>query len=327
MASKFVSQANAQRMVTKLLGLISGKAASSHTHTKSQVTDFPASLKNPSALSIQLNGGAATSYDGSAAKSVNVTASGIGAAAASHTHPYLPLSGGNMTGAVRSKTNAGTVGTVPSSNQYGNALALYDAAGAVMGHVESVVRTDGKTGTYIDAQRTVGGAAKYNSIQVLVGDDGTQAYAVSNPANFRSAINAVSWQQVYPVGAVYISYVSTSPASLFGGTWTQITGRFLRMAADVSTGGSASHSHWQTVGKGVGDKAVYVTDNLGPGSTNPSGKYPGDIRVLTGMSGCQLAESNVGGSWFVSSNVNQTKTYADSTLPPYQDLYAWRRTA
>ena len=45
---------------------------------------------------------------------------------------------------------------------------------------------------------------------------------------------------VYPVGAVYISYVSTNPATLFGGNWTQITGRFLRMANDVNTGGSDS---------------------------------------------------------------------------------------
>ena len=53
---------------------LSGKAAISHTHTKSQITDFPASLKNPSALTI-----GDVSYDGSAAKSItagdNVTIS------------------------------------------------------------------------------------------------------------------------------------------------------------------------------------------------------------------------------------------------------------
>ncbi len=53
-----------------------------HTHTKSQITDFPASLKNPTALTIQLAGSAAATYDGSAAKSVNVTPAGIGALAA-----------------------------------------------------------------------------------------------------------------------------------------------------------------------------------------------------------------------------------------------------
>ena len=99
-----------------------GAASSSHTHTKSQITDFPSSLKNPSAITftgastgtydgskaitiniptsastssslvIKLNGGTTEgtnmfTFNGSTAKSVNITPSSIGAAAASHgTH-------------------------------------------------------------------------------------------------------------------------------------------------------------------------------------------------------------------------------------------------
>lgn len=37
---------------------------------------------------------------------------------------------------------------------------------------------------------------------------------------------------IYPVGAIYMSVSSTSPASLFGGTWEQIQNRFL-LAAGV----------------------------------------------------------------------------------------------
>lgn len=44
---------------------LSGKANTSHTHTKSQITDFPTSLKNPNALTI-----GDVTYDGSAAKSI-----------------------------------------------------------------------------------------------------------------------------------------------------------------------------------------------------------------------------------------------------------------
>lgn len=58
-------------------------APATHTHTKSQITDFPVSLKNPMALTIQLAGSAAATYDGSVAKSVNVTPAGIGALATS----------------------------------------------------------------------------------------------------------------------------------------------------------------------------------------------------------------------------------------------------
>ena len=48
----------------------------------------------------------------------------------------------------------------------------------------------------------------------------------------------------YPVGAYYISSSSTSPATLFGGTWTQITNRFILAAGSSysvgATGGSAT---------------------------------------------------------------------------------------
>lgn len=58
---------------------LTGVAVSGHTHTKSQITDFPASLKNPNSLTISLNGTSQGAYDGSAAKSVNVTAASVGA--------------------------------------------------------------------------------------------------------------------------------------------------------------------------------------------------------------------------------------------------------
>ena len=62
------------------------------------LSDVPTSLKNPHALTISLNGTSQGPYDGSAAKNINITPSSIGAATSNHTHPYLPLSGGTVTG-------------------------------------------------------------------------------------------------------------------------------------------------------------------------------------------------------------------------------------
>ena len=49
---------------------------------------------------------------------------------------------------------------------------------------------------------------------------------------------------VYPVGAIYMSVNSTSPATLFGGTWSALGGQFLLAASSTytagSTGGAAS---------------------------------------------------------------------------------------
>ena len=54
-------------------------APSSHKHKKADISDFPTSMKNPNALEIKMNGQNPVSYDGAAAKSINITASGIGA--------------------------------------------------------------------------------------------------------------------------------------------------------------------------------------------------------------------------------------------------------
>lgn len=66
----------------------------------------PSALKNPNALTISLNGTSQGAYDGSAAKSFNITAASVGAAASSHSHSYLPLNGGTLTGNVIFSTDS-----------------------------------------------------------------------------------------------------------------------------------------------------------------------------------------------------------------------------
>ena len=51
---------------------------------------------------------------------------------------------------------------------------------------------------------------------------------------------------IYPVGSIYMSTNTTSPAQLFGGTWEKIEDKFLIGASDNylvnSTGGEATHT-------------------------------------------------------------------------------------
>lgn len=113
-----------RRPVSALWNYIKSKAdavysAKSHTHTKAQITDFPASLKNPTALTIQTNGAIAATYDGSAAKTVNITKGNIGlgnvdnTADANKSVKYA-TSAGNA-----SKVNNHTVGIdVPSNAKF-----------------------------------------------------------------------------------------------------------------------------------------------------------------------------------------------------------------
>ena len=97
----------------------------------------------------------------------------------------------------------------------------------------------------------------------------------------------------YPVGSVYISEEPVSPAVLFGGTWTQISDRFLLAAGPTytagSTGGSATHTH----------------------AKNETGQSLSNVK-------------NVSGSYVVSTG-NYVKTV--TALPPYEVYYMWKRTA
>ena len=60
------------------------------------------------------------------------------------------------------------------------------------------------------------------------------------------------FDSIYPVGSIYMSVNSTSPETLFGGTWVQIKDTFLLSAGDTytagNTGGSATHNHGYKLG-------------------------------------------------------------------------------
>lgn len=132
------SAASAATASSVAWGNVSGKPStftpSSHTHTKSQITDFPTTLKNPTSLVIKLNGGTTEgtnmfTYDGSTAKSFSITPSAIGAAAASHSHSYAGSSsaGGSANSAVK-------LATARNFSITGGAVASavsFDGSGAV----------------------------------------------------------------------------------------------------------------------------------------------------------------------------------------------------
>ena len=81
-----------------------GAAASSHTHNYAGSSSAGGAANSvKTSLIVKLNGGTTEgtnqfTFNGSTAKTINITASSIGASASSHTHNYLPLSGGTLTG-------------------------------------------------------------------------------------------------------------------------------------------------------------------------------------------------------------------------------------
>lgn len=72
----------------------------------------PSALKNPNALTISLNGTSQGAYDGSAAKSFNITAASVGAAASSHNHNSSYVSSLGTNGNYLTWTKNGTTNNI-----------------------------------------------------------------------------------------------------------------------------------------------------------------------------------------------------------------------
>lgn len=187
-----------------------------------------------------------------------------------------------------------------------------------------------KTGTLADAiedstHRTVTDTEKstWSGKQDALG---YVPYNSTNPSGYLNSTDVVNL--IYPVGSIYMSVNSTSPQTLFGGTWQRIQDTFLLASGSTysagGTGGNATHSHtlnngyaavtygWASGGKNnffairrksIGSNINYnlhTSNDAGYSESNYSYNYPAEL----------------GGSTDSSSN-----------LPPYLAVYVWKRTA
>ena len=125
----------------------------------------------------------------------------------------------------------------------------------------------------------------------------------------------------YPINSIYLSTSSTSPSSLFGGTWQQIKDVFLLAAGDTYTGGSTggsanavvvSHEHnLQMVNNGVVQAWVKSID----GTHTAYGYATTEISGSEGWSSTPIIAYSSGESG------------TGKKMPPYPTVYMWRRVA
>lgn len=117
---------------------------------------------------------------------------------------------------------------------------------------------------------------------------------------------------IYPVGSIYMSTNNVSPQVFFGGTWTQITDRFLIGAGNTyasgSTGGSATHT---------------LTINELPSHNHVVGTESGSItKTTTYIAGATGASGARGESTTDKTGAGE----AHNNMPPYLAVYMWKRT-
>ena len=124
---------------------------------------------------------------------------------------------------------------------------------------------------------------------------------------YRNGSNWVNlMSQAYPVGAIYISSKSSSPASLFGGTWSPLSeSRYLRLAGA-----------W-----GVGGSNTITVDNL-----------PSHTHALKGWNYAPYGHPAGDGEFLLKSGTDPATTTqptggGTAFYPAYRNCYAWYRTA
>lgn len=129
----------------------------------------------------------------------------------------------------------------------------------------------------------------------------------------------------YPVGAIYISVNSTSPATLFGGTWERIQDRFLLAAgssyAAGETGGEATHK--LTVAEMPSHTHVQNQHRHGMGEIWSDGS--GSTTAYTFSSNRVRMTRNT--AYATPTNQNTGGNGAHNNMPPYLSVYVWKRTA
>lgn len=121
----------------------------------------------------------------------------------------------------------------------------------------------------------------------------------------------------YPVGSIYISTVSTSPSTLFGGTWERIKDTFLLAAGSTyaagATGGEATHT---------------LTVNEMPSHSHYQKRYWGSSGSANQAytEGAEFTNPNVYGSQ-IDTTHSTGGDQPHNNMPPYLAVYVWKRTA
>ena len=151
------------------------------------------------------------------------------------------------------------------------------------------------------------------SVPTVIMVDDTLSETSDNAIANKTVAQAINlmWSKIYPIGSIYISAVSTSPSTLFGGSWERIKDTFLLAAGDKysagAKGGEATHT---------------LTVSEMPSHYHNS---QGWARLSGGSNGNQalLADG-------IDTNLHTLSTgggQAHNNMPPYLAVYVWKRTA
>lgn len=245
-------------------------------------------------------GTARTLTIGNTGKSVNGggnvswSLSEIGAAASNHTHSYLPLSGGAMTGNISYRGSKATYKMIEfidnSSDEYGNGIAIGGGGLTIIG--------GGESADAVKSTSTTGGDER-----LILANDG----AIDIYTNCQNGVDKAT-------------HITIDNTGLYSGTaakansvpWSGVTGK-------PSSYPPSSHTHSSVTDIGSGSTTTFAYSKSGLGY--------GDFTWLAAWNGYELRAVNK--SLFAQASHTHTKsqiTDFPSSLPA-SDVYAWAKAS
>lgn len=162
------------------------------------------------------------------------------------------------------------------------------------------------TGTWLQTTRVTDLGTKPTKVAVIDGSGWI----------YSRALSTLILEAIYPIGSIYMSVNSTSPATLFGGTWEAIQGKFLLGAYGNTykagtTGGEATHM--LTTREMPNHNHAVFYPNAGAADHSAPGNYPDGPSDSTYFAVGSYTSSEGGGE-------------AHNNMPPYLAVYIWKRT-
>lgn len=137
----------------------------------------------------------------------------------------------------------------------------------------------------------------------------------------------VSLSSVYPVGSIYMSVNSTSPATLFGGTWERIQDRFLLAAGSTYAAGGFGGEATHTL---TTDEMPIHNHNFGSQkyiTMTSTGEAPARKHVKGDSSSGIFALSSKDNPIYRNDSPDAGRGGKHNNMPPYLTVYMWKRTA
>lgn len=137
------------------------------------------------------------------------------------------------------------------------------------------------------------------------------------------------WDQIYPVGSIYITINTTNPSVLFGGVWEKIEGRFL-----IGTGSNKANttSYWGDLSAGnhamplgeMGGEAKHTISIDEMPSHSHYGYYLSNMNKNgnTYVAGLSDSKDGISGA---SVTTNTGGNQAHNNIPPYYAVNMWQR--